>query len=91
LIYDPEQRATTRTLMAHKYFQEDGFPDRFEESLKQLIEMEKEKELADRAKRKRTKRVMSFCLKASILMACVEHQKRAQAKMQKTRKNSGNY
>ena len=46
--------------MAHPYFQEDGFADKFDLELKGLIDMEKEKELADRAKRKRGKRVIDL-------------------------------
>ncbi len=57
LIYDPEQRATTQSLTNHAYFQEDNFAEKFELELKHLIEIEKEKELADRAKRKRSKRI----------------------------------
>ena len=43
--------------MAHPYFQEDGFSDKFDFDVKKMIDMEKEKEVLDRSKRKRTKRV----------------------------------
>jgi hypothetical protein len=43
--------------MAHPYFQADGFAERYEVELKQLIEMEKERELAERAKRRKTRKV----------------------------------
>ncbi|KAJ3110518.1 Cyclin-dependent kinase-like 3 [Phlyctochytrium bullatum] len=56
LIYDPDQRATTKQLMAHPYFQSDGFADRYEVELRQLIELEKEKDLAERAKRRKSKK-----------------------------------
>ncbi|KAL2918578.1 hypothetical protein HK105_201979 [Polyrhizophydium stewartii] len=35
LIYDPDQRATTKQLMTHPYFQEDSFAERFEVELRQ--------------------------------------------------------
>ena len=42
----------------HPYFQDDGFSDRFEVELKGLIDMEREKEMNDRAKRRKSKRVL---------------------------------
>ena len=57
LIYDPDQRATTKQLMAHPYFQADGFADRFEVELYHIIELEREKEQADRLKRRKSKKV----------------------------------
>eukprot|EP00842_Homolaphlyctis_polyrhiza_P006263 jgi/Hompol1/6638/HPOL_003940-RA len=56
LIYDPDQRATTKQLMTHAYFQEDNFSDRFETELRHIIDMEKEKDQADRMRRKRSKK-----------------------------------
>lgn len=56
LIYDPDQRSTTKQLMAHSYFQNDGFCERFEVELRHWIELEKEKEMSDRVKRKRVKK-----------------------------------
>ncbi|KAJ3197519.1 Cyclin-dependent kinase-like 3, partial [Irineochytrium annulatum] len=56
LIYDPDQRATTKQLMAHPYFQSDGFADSYELELRQLIDMEREKDLAERAKRRKSKK-----------------------------------
>ncbi|KAJ3284644.1 Cyclin-dependent kinase-like 3 [Rhizoclosmatium sp. JEL0117] len=53
LIYDPDQRATTKQLMAHPYFQQDGFADRYEQELRHVIDMEREKEQADRMKRRK--------------------------------------
>ena len=43
--------------MAHAYFQEDGFSEKFDFDVKKMIDMEKEKEVLDRVKRKRTKRI----------------------------------
>ncbi|KAJ3414156.1 Cyclin-dependent kinase-like 3 [Chytridiales sp. JEL 0842] len=56
LIYDPEQRSTTKQLMAHPYFQSDGFAERYEIELKHLIELEKERDLAERAKRRKSRK-----------------------------------
>ncbi|KAI9206349.1 cyclin-dependent kinase-like 2 [Polychytrium aggregatum] len=56
LIYDPDQRSTTKQLMAHPYFQSDGFAERFEVELRHWIDMEKEKELTERNKRKKAKK-----------------------------------
>ncbi|KNC98816.1 CMGC/CDKL protein kinase [Spizellomyces punctatus DAOM BR117] len=56
LIYDSDQRATTRQLMSHPYFQSDGFADRFEIELRQLIDMDKEREQADRVRRRKPKK-----------------------------------
>ncbi|KAI8621016.1 kinase-like domain-containing protein [Chytriomyces sp. MP71] len=55
LIYDPDQRATTKQLMAHPYFQSDGFADRYENELRHIIDLEREREQADRMKRRKTK------------------------------------
>ncbi|KAJ3232598.1 Cyclin-dependent kinase-like 3, partial [Chytriomyces hyalinus] len=55
LIYDPDQRATTKQLMAHPYFQQDGFADRYESELRHVIDLEREREQADRLKRRKTK------------------------------------
>jgi hypothetical protein len=43
LIYDPEQRGTTTSLMNHAYFTHDGFHVRFETELSQLVDIEREK------------------------------------------------
>ncbi|KAI8810781.1 hypothetical protein BJ742DRAFT_175117 [Cladochytrium replicatum] len=56
LIYDPEQRATTKQLMAHPYFQSDGFADRFEIEVRHTIDMEREKEQTDRTRRKKARK-----------------------------------
>ncbi|KAJ3149682.1 Cyclin-dependent kinase-like 3 [Geranomyces michiganensis] len=56
LIYDSDQRAPTRTLMSMPYFQSDGFADRFEVELRQLIEMDKEREQNDRGRRRKQKK-----------------------------------
>ncbi|KAJ2993686.1 Cyclin-dependent kinase-like 3 [Globomyces sp. JEL0801] len=58
LIYDPDQRATTKELMNHAYFQDDRFADKFEPILRQTIENEKEKEQSERLRRKRAKKFM---------------------------------
>ncbi|KAJ3071263.1 Cyclin-dependent kinase-like 3 [Podochytrium sp. JEL0797] len=55
LIYDPDQRATTKQLMAHPYFQSDGFADRYEQELRHVIDLEREKEQTDRMKRRKAK------------------------------------
>ncbi|KAJ3138497.1 Cyclin-dependent kinase-like 3 [Physocladia obscura] len=55
LIYDPDQRATTKQLMAHPYFQQDGFADRYEQELRHVIDLEREREQADRMKRRKAK------------------------------------
>ncbi|KAJ3246087.1 Cyclin-dependent kinase-like 3 [Chytriomyces hyalinus] len=55
LIYDPDQRATTKQLMAHPYFQQDGFADRYESELRHVIDLEREREQSDRLKRRKTK------------------------------------
>ncbi|KAI9330320.1 kinase-like domain-containing protein [Obelidium mucronatum] len=57
LIYDPDQRATTKQLMAHPYFQQDGFADRYEQELRHIIDIEREREQADRMKRRKAKTV----------------------------------
>jgi hypothetical protein len=56
-MYDPDQRATTKQLMAHPYFQGDGFTDRYEGELRHLIDMEREKELSDRMRKRKAKKV----------------------------------
>ncbi|KAJ3281992.1 Cyclin-dependent kinase-like 3, partial [Borealophlyctis nickersoniae] len=56
LIYDPDQRATTKQLMANPYFQSDNFSDRFEVELRHMIDMEKEKEVAERRGRRKAKK-----------------------------------
>jgi hypothetical protein len=43
LIYDPEKRGTTLSLMNHSYFTHDGFHVRFETELSQLVDIEREK------------------------------------------------
>lgn len=53
LIYDPDQRATTRDLMKHPYFTRDDFVGRFEQELKRTIEMERERDQADKVRRKK--------------------------------------
>ncbi|KAJ3210884.1 Cyclin-dependent kinase-like 3 [Entophlyctis luteolus] len=55
LIYDPDQRATTKQLMAHPYFQQDGFAERYEQELRHVIDIEREREQADRLKRRKAK------------------------------------
>ncbi|KAI9338375.1 kinase-like domain-containing protein [Zopfochytrium polystomum] len=60
LIYDPDQRATTKQLMAHPYFQSDGFADRYEVELRQTIELERDRDQADRMKRKKTKKQQHY-------------------------------
>ncbi|KAJ3002915.1 Cyclin-dependent kinase-like 3, partial [Thoreauomyces humboldtii] len=56
LIYDSDQRATTRQLMSHAYFQSDGFADRFEVELRQLIDLDREREQNDRGRRRKQKK-----------------------------------
>ncbi|KAJ1327164.1 hypothetical protein BSLG_010506 [Batrachochytrium salamandrivorans] len=47
-VYDPDQRATTKQLMAHAYFHDDNFVERFEVEIRQVIDTEKEKDKYDR-------------------------------------------
>ncbi|OAJ42803.1 hypothetical protein BDEG_26214 [Batrachochytrium dendrobatidis JEL423] len=56
LIYDPDERATTKQLMAHPYFQEDNFSNRFEAEIRQVIDMEKDKDQSERLRKKRSKK-----------------------------------
>lgn len=56
LVYDPDQRATTKSLMEHPYFHHDDFIPRFEIELKGWIDLEKTKDQGDKVKRKRTKK-----------------------------------
>jgi cyclin-dependent kinase-like len=53
LVYDSESRASTHTLMMHPFFTADGFPEIFELQLIRLMAAEREKELAERTRRKR--------------------------------------
>lgn len=54
LVYEPDSRATTRDLMAHPYFQENQWADKFEVELKRTISLEREKEQVDRLRRKKS-------------------------------------
>ncbi|KAJ3035588.1 Cyclin-dependent kinase-like 3, partial [Rhizophlyctis rosea] len=56
LIYDPDQRATTKQLMQHPYFQSDGFADRFDLELRHLVDMEREKEATERRRGRKTRK-----------------------------------
>ncbi|KAI8912573.1 kinase-like domain-containing protein [Gorgonomyces haynaldii] len=56
LIYDPEQRTTSENMMAHPYFHHDQFADKYEQELKHLIEMEREKDQQERLRKKRAKK-----------------------------------
>jgi hypothetical protein len=48
---------STKDMMAHPYFSHDNFGEKFEPILRQTIDMEREKEQADRQRRKRSKKV----------------------------------
>jgi hypothetical protein len=43
--------------MRHAYFQHDQFAERYEIELRRTIDIEKDKELTDKARRKRNKKV----------------------------------
>ncbi|KAJ3391979.1 Cyclin-dependent kinase-like 3 [Lobulomyces angularis] len=60
LIYDPDQRATTRQLMQHTYFSRDDFVSRYETELKHTIEMERERDQTEKFKRKKPKKHSSY-------------------------------
>ncbi|KAJ3397906.1 Cyclin-dependent kinase-like 3 [Lobulomyces angularis] len=60
LLYDPDQRATTRQLMQHTYFCRDDFVTKFEVELKHTIEMERERDQADKIRRKKSKKHTFF-------------------------------
>ncbi len=53
MIYDPDQRATTRQLMQHTYFTRDEFIPKFEVELKYTIDMERDKDPVDKIKRRK--------------------------------------
>jgi hypothetical protein len=78
LIYDPEERATARTLMEHKYFRFDAFSERFERELSSIIEFEKEKleVVPERNKRRKVKK--------SLVVSNVESRGLASRKDSKT-------
>lgn len=58
--------------MMHAYFQEDNFSERFEVELRQTIAMEREKDQADRVRRKRSKKVTHlYTIEPNVTSKCL--------------------